>query len=306
MRIDRLFSILVILLNKSIITAKELADRFEVSTRTIYRDIDTLSSAGIPIYANRGSGGGISLLDSYTINKTMISEKDSEGLLVALKTLKVTKYPDIDEITNKLSSLFQNIGVNDWIQVDYSQWGASKESISRFSEIKESILNNQLISFVYFNSYGEKSKRKVNPIRLIYKGQAWYLWAFCELKKDFRLFKINRIKELDIIDEYFKREELSQLENYNYETHDNKSRRNVELKLRFNRSIIYRLYDHFEETDLVKNDDGTYQLEVCYPEGEWIYSFLQSFGDSVEVISPQYVREELIYRLEQNLKKYKK
>ncbi|WP_202709791.1 helix-turn-helix transcriptional regulator [Sporosalibacterium faouarense] len=306
MRIDRLFSILVILLNKSIITAKELADRFEVSTRTIYRDIDTLSSAGIPIYANRGSGGGISLLDSYTINKTMISEKDSEGLLVALKTLKVTKYPDIDEITNKLSSLFQNIGVNDWIQVDYSQWGASKESISRFSEIKESILNNQLISFVYFNSYGEKSKRKVNPIRLIYKGQAWYLWAFCELKKDFRLFKINRIKELDIIDEYFKREELSQLENYNYETHDNKSRRNVELKLRFNRSIIYRLYDHFEETDLVNNDDGTYQLEVCYPEGEWIYSFLQSFGDSVEVISPQYVREELIYRLEQNLKKYKK
>lgn len=305
MKIDRLFGIVIILLNKDFVTAKELAERFEVSTRTIYRDIDVLSSAGIPIYTNKGNGGGISLLENYTINKTMLSQKDSEGLLLTLKTLQAAKYPDIDIVINKLSALFKDISVEDWVEVDFSDWGTAPHNLGKFNSIKEAILNCQSISFIYYNSYSEKTKRVVNPIKLIFKGQAWYLWAFCELKNDFRLFKVGRMKELYRTTEYFDRKELAALENYKYEINNDIPKKTVNLKLKFQPAVVYLLYDSFDEKDLVKNADGTYELDVTFPEGKWIYSFLRSFGENVEVISPTYIREELIKQLERNLKNYK-
>lgn len=306
MKIDRLFSIVVILLNKNNVTAKELAEKFEVSTRTIYRDIDVLSSAGIPIYTNKGNGGGISLLENYTISKTMISEKESEGLILALKTLQTTKYPNIDTIISKLSSVFKNVGVEDWVKVDFSDWGGTTDSMDKFNTIKQAILNSQSVSFAYFNSYGEKTIRKVNPVKLIYKGRAWYLWAFCKLKNDFRIFKIDRIKELNILEENFEREGLVKLKNYENKDSFNIPNKMVDLELKFNSNVLYRLYDYFDDKDLVKNNDGSYLLNISFPEDEWIYSFLQSFGDNVEVINPEYIRKELINRLEKNLRIYKR
>ncbi|GAA0181750.1 YafY family protein [Clostridium sediminicola] len=304
MKIDRLFSIVVILLNKNNVTAKELAEKFEVSTRTIYRDIDVLSSAGIPIYTNKGTGGGISLLENYTISKTMISEKESEGIILALKTLQTTKYPNIDTIISKLSSVFKNVGIEDWVKVDFSDWEGNTDSMDKFNTIKQAILGSQTIRFIYFNSYGERAVREVNPVNLIYKGRAWYLWAFCKLKNDFRIFKIDRIKELDILEENFEREELVKLKNYEYKESFNPYNKMVELELKFNCAVLYRLYDYFDDKDLVMNDDGSYLLNIAFPEDEWIYSFLQSFGGNVEVIKPQYIRNELINRLEKNLRIY--
>lgn len=305
MKIDRLFSIVVILLNKNNVTAKELAEKFEVSTRTIYRDIDVLSSAGIPIYTNKGTGGGISLLENYTISKTMISDKESQGIILALKTLQTTKYPNIDTIISKLSSVFKNVGIEDWVKVDFSDWEGNTDSMDKFNTIKQAILNSQTIRFIYFNSYGERTIRKVNPVNLIYKGRAWYLWAFCRLKNDFRVFKIDRIKELDILEENFEREGLVKLKNYEYKESFNPYNKMVELELKFNSAVLYRLYDYFDDKDLVKNDDGSYLLNIAFPEDEWIYSFLQSFGGNVEVIKPQYIRNEMINRLEKNLRIYR-
>ncbi len=304
MRMDRLFSIVVILLNKDKTTAKELAERFEVSTRTIYRDIDVLSSAGIPVYTNKGNGGGISLLENYTLSKTMISQKESEGLLFALKTLQATKYPNVDTIINKLSSLFKNTTTEDWIEVDFIGWEGTPTNVTRFNDIKQATINSQAISFVYLNSYGQKTKRTVNPIKLIYKGQAWYLWAYCELKKDFRLFKLNRIKKLKVTEKSFEREKLVALEKKINNIEDQAPIKTVELKLRFKPIVAYRLFDYFDETELIKQHDDTYVVNTRFPEDEWVYSFIQSFGDNVEVIAPIYVREEIIRRLKENLKKY--
>ncbi|MEG0388680.1 MAG: HTH domain-containing protein, partial [Niameybacter sp.] len=117
MKINRLLEIVILLLNKKSITAKELANRFEVSTRTIYRDIDDLSAAGIPIYTNKGGGGGIALLEEYTLNKTLLSDLEKEQLLMTLKTLEATQYTKDNQIVEKLGILFSRQQDTDWVEV---------------------------------------------------------------------------------------------------------------------------------------------------------------------------------------------
>ena len=107
MKINRLLEISLVLLNKGTVTAKELAERFNVSTRTIYRDVDILSTAGIPVYTNKGNGGGISILDNYSINKTVLTDGERDSLLLALKTLQSTKYPEIDTVLDKIGAVFK-------------------------------------------------------------------------------------------------------------------------------------------------------------------------------------------------------
>ncbi|MCI9275896.1 MAG: HTH domain-containing protein [Clostridia bacterium] len=160
---NRLFEIIYILMQKRKITAKELADRFEVSTRTIYRDIETLSRANIPIYASKGKDGGIGLLDEYVLNKTILSEEEQNQILFALQGMEEAKGQDEKDILNKLSALF-NKKVNDWIKIDFSNWSDAKEE--RFEIIKSAILNKRLIQFTYYNSNGEESKRIVEPLQI--------------------------------------------------------------------------------------------------------------------------------------------
>ena len=160
---NRLFEIVYILMQKRKATAKELADRFEVSTRTIYRDIETLSTANIPIYASKGKDGGIGLLDEYVLNKTILSEEEQNQILFALQGMKKVKGQDEKDILEKLSILF-NKKINDWIKIDFSNWGNIQEE--RFDIIKSAILNKQLVQFTYYNSNGEESKRIVEPLQI--------------------------------------------------------------------------------------------------------------------------------------------
>lgn len=193
---NRLFEIIYILMQKRKITAKELADRFEVSTRTIYRDIETLSRANIPIYASKGKDGGIGLLDEYVLNKTILSEEEQNQILFALQGMEEAKGQDEKDILNKLSALF-NKKVNDWIKIDFSNWSDAKEE--RFEIIKSAILNKRLIQFTYYNSNGEESKRIVEPLQIWFKDKSWYLISYCKLKQDYRIFKIARMKEINYI-----------------------------------------------------------------------------------------------------------
>ena len=196
MKINRLTEIILILLNKKNITAKELADKFQVSIRTIYRDIETLSSSGVPVYMNKGKGGGIFLLEDFSINKAILSENDKHSLTLALKALSSIQYPEVNSIINKVGFIKNKNNEEEWIDIDLSRWGSKLRKDDKFTKVKDAILNNQLIEFTYVNSLANKSIRKVEPNKLIYKGQSWYLYGYCRLKKDFRLFKISRIKDL--------------------------------------------------------------------------------------------------------------
>ena len=212
---NRLFEIVYILMQKRKATAKELADRFEVSTRTIYRDIETLSTANIPIYASKGKDGGIGLLDEYVLNKTILSEEEQNQILFALQGMKKVKGQEEKDILEKLSILF-NKKINDWIKIDFSNWDNIQEE--RFDVIKSAILNKQLIQFTYYNSNGEESKRIVEPLQIWFKDKSWYLVSYCKLKEDYRVFKVARIKEIKILEEHFENKKNNGRKIYNIYT----------------------------------------------------------------------------------------
>ncbi len=234
---NRLFEIVYILMQKRKTTAKELADKFEVSTRTIYRDIETLSTANIPIYASKGKDGGIGLLDEYVLNKTILSEEEQNQILFALQGMKKVKGQDEKDILEKLSILF-NKKINDWIKIDFSNWSNVQEE--RFDIIKSAILNKQLVQFTYYNSNEEESKRIVEPLQIWFKDKSWYLVSYCKLKQDYRIFKIARIKDIKILQEHFERELPKEEKN---EKHNFKI---IELELEINKAMTYRVYDEFE------------------------------------------------------------
>lgn len=300
MQVSRLFEIIYILLGKETVTAKELAERFEVSTRTIYRDLDTLSGAGIPIYTSKGSGGGIKLLDEFKLDKSVLSEREQSEILMGLQVLKGARYPDTSEVIGKIGSLF-NRSEYDWIQVDFSQWGSNVEEQDKFVTIKTAIMENRRITFEYLSSYGEKTLRKVEPVRLIFKGQSWYLQAYCLLKEDYRTFKIMRMRTIQITAEYFERKNLKVLP---IDSEPNNSLDLVTVKLRFEPHMAFRVYDQFEEECITYGEDGSLEVVASYPRGEWIYSYILSFGPSVTVLEPEWVRQKVKQSLEETLQKY--
>lgn len=291
---NRLFEIVYILLQKKKTTAKELADRFEVSTRTIYRDIETLSTANIPIYASKGKDGGIGLLDEYVLNKTILSEEEQNQILFALQGMKKVKGQDEKDILEKLSILF-NKKINDWIKIDFSNWGNIQEE--RFDIIKSAILNKQLVQFTYYNSNGEESKRIVEPLQIWFKDKSWYLISYCRNKEDYRIFKIARIKEVKMLQEHFERElPKEENEQYNFKT--------IELELEINKAMTYRVYDEFESKEITKKEDGNFIVKVKYPENEWIYGYILSFGEYAKVLNPGYAKNRIKDKLQRTLKNY--
>lgn len=173
MQMNRLFQIVYYLLENGKSSAPELSKKFEVSTRTIYRDLDTISAAGIPVYATQGKGGGISLMENYVLDKSIFSEKEQEQILIALQGIASTEGENADELLSKLSALFQ-IKWTDWIEVDFSRWNKNKAD-QVFSEIKEAIFDRRIVTFFYFGSDGKHLSRSVKPLKLIFKGNDWYL-----------------------------------------------------------------------------------------------------------------------------------
>lgn len=296
MQINRLFEIVYILLERKTITAKELAERFEVSTRTIYRDIEILSQAKIPVYANKGNGGGIGLLEDYVLDKSMLSEEEQNQILFALQSMEKISNQDEKNILEKMSSIFNKIKTN-WIDVDFSDWGINGEQDQTFNLIRNAILKHNVIEFVYYNSYGEEKKRQAEPLQIYFKDKSWYLKAYCRLKQDYRLFKISRMKDIKLLNETFERELPQIKENkFDYKT--------IQLELEISKDMSYRVYDEFKREDIIKNKNGDFIVKVEFPENDWVYGYILSFGENVKVLSPGYVKSIIKEKLKKSLKNY--
>ena len=293
---NRLFEIVYLLMQKKKITAKELADKFEVSTRTIYRDIEALSMANIPIYTNKGKKGGIGLLDEYVLNKTILSEEEQNQILFALQGMEKVSYKEKD-VLGKLSVLF-NKKIDDWIKIDFSNWGKDSEQEEKFELIKIAILNKRKIEFIYYNSNGNETKRVVEPLQIWFKEKSWYLISYCKLKEDYRIFKIPRIKEIKILEEHFERDipKENKEEKYNF--------KNILLELEISKEMAYRVYDEFESNEITKKEDGNFIVKVKYPENEWIYGYILSFGEYAKVLNPGYAKNRIKDKLQRTLKNY--
>lgn len=294
---NRLFEIVYILLQKKKVTAKELAERFEVSTRTIYRDVETLSMANVPIYATQGKDGGIALLDRFVLNKTILSEEEQNQILFALQSMKNVSGQDEKGVLEKLSALF-NKAVNDWIKIDFSTWKKDAAQEAKFEMIKKAILNKSRIEFLYYNSNGEKSKRIVEPLQIWFKDKSWYLMSFCKLKEDYRIFKIARMKEIKMLREHFERDLPKEQKD---KTRDFKI---ISLKLEISKAMAYRVYDEFESEGISKNRNGDFVVKAEYPENEWVWGYVLSFGEYAKVLSPKRAREIIKGKLKKSLEKY--
>lgn len=301
MQINRLFEIVYILLDKKIVTAKELARHFEVSSRTIYRDVDTLSSAGIPIYATQGKNGGITLLDNFVLNKSMLSEDEQNEILIALQSLMATGYPSIDITLSKLSSFFKKENY-DWIEVDFSNWGSNEHLKEKFNILKNAITNSKIITFEYYSSKGEKTNRRIEPTKLSFKAKSWYLKGFCLTRNENRTFKISRMFDVRLTEEIYTKKHLNEVL---IEPEKNGLNNLINLKLRFSSNVAYRIYDKFDKEAIIKNKDGTFNVDTSLPNGVWIYDYILSFGTTIEVLEPIKVREVIKSKLEDIINKYK-
>lgn len=298
MQESRLFRMVYYLLDKGKSTAPELAEKFEVSVRTIYRDIDIISGMGIPIYAAQGKGGGIALLDHFVLDKSLLSSQEKEQILMALQGLIATEQNNAEELLTKLGSLFQAKTTN-WIEVDFSNWVKNNSSQDVFNLIKSAIFSRNVISFQYFGSNRESTKRRAEPLRLVFKSKDWYLYAFCLLRSDYRFFKLTRIREIEIQADVYSREipptycagKLTDIES------------TIAVKMKFDKKMAFRVYDEFAD-GVTQDEQGNLYVQTNLPDSDVLYSYLFSFSEYVEILEPENIREQVKEKLAAMQKKY--
>ena len=297
MKDNRLFRILYYILEKEKVTANELADKFEVSVRTIYRDIDSISSVGVPIFTTQGKGGGIKIDNEFILNKSLFDTNEKEQIIAALQGLEKTNEAYKSELITKLSALFK-IKNSNWIEIDFTSWGSNNTYQDLFNALKTTIINKNIISFSYNSSKAEKINRKVKPIRLLFKEQDWYLYAFCLLRNDFRYFKLSRMKDLEVLainyEDNFENAVLKK---------ELKYENIVNIKLKFDKSVAFRVYDEFNEA-IEEDEKGNLYVEIKIPNNYKLYNCIFSFGSNVEILEPKEIRNQFKNMINEIAKKY--
>ena len=300
MKIDRLIGILSVLLQKEKTTAPELAERFEVSKRTINRDIEDLCRAGIPIRTAQGTGGGISIMDGYRMDRTILTSKDMQMILAGLRSLDSVSgssyYGQLMEKIQAGSSEF--ITGRDSILIDLSSW--YRDSLApKIEIIQDAIGDRRLIKFRYYAPSGE-SERTVEPYYLVFRWSSWYLWAWCLKRKDFRLFKLNRMDGVQITEKNFECRDATMPDLSNEKIFPG----GIKVKALFEADQKWRLVEEFGTSCFTENDDGRLLFTADYTDMENLITWILTFGDKAEVIEPEEVRERVRTAIEAMIKNY--
>lgn len=285
MQESRLFKIVYYLLEKGQTTAGELAEKFEVSVRTVYRDIDALSGAGIPIYAETGRNGGIRLMNDFVLDRAVLSEEEKQEILAALQGLGAAGGVRSRETLSKLAALF-HVNTESWLEVDFSRWSEDQRDNEKFECLKTAVIHRKCVKITYASSYETITERTIQPLKLVYKSKAWYLKAYCTEREDFRLFKLSRIFSWKILDESF-------VPRCFQEEADSMQKEYRPIKLQFPREMAYRVYDEFDRGEVTEMESGNLSVCARMPEDGWLISFLLSFGEKVEVVEPAYLKDIL-------------
>ncbi|MCI6126071.1 MAG: YafY family protein [Clostridiaceae bacterium] len=302
MKIDRMIGILSVLLQYEKVTAPELAKMFEVSRRTISRDIEALCKAGIPVFTSQGSGGGIRIMDGYRMDRTLLTSKDMQMILAGLRSLdSVSGSSYYRQIMEKLQAGASDfVSGRDSILIDLSSW--YKEALApKIELIQDAIEERKLLSFDYYAPKGE-SKRNIEPYYLVFKWSSWYVWGWCTEKKDFRMFKLNRmdmpIKNSTV---FAAREvplpDLSTEKMFPFK---------IKVKAIFPQESKWRLVEEFGVDCFTVNEDGTLLFSAGYTDMENLLCWLLTFGDKVEVLEPIEAKDEIIRIAKSILHRYEK
>jgi predicted DNA-binding transcriptional regulator YafY len=290
---DRLLSIILILMNKGTVTGRELAEHFEVSLRTIYRDIDKISTTIVPIASTGGKGGGFYILEDYKLDKMFFSKSEVKPLLSVLKSLKNTlgKNESFNSCIAKFESLYNSNNTDNNLSIDISDNGDGITASEYLDLINNAIEANRCVVFTYINRRLETEQRTAEPINIFFSGGYWYFTAFCRSRGDFRRFKLARIKDISLGEFFTKRvvtdEELDTIFRESFKN------RSIEVVLKFSQRMSRRLVEYFREERISNNDDGTSIVTFNSPNEEGLKKYILSFGIDCEVLSPDFLREEL-------------
>ena len=291
MQIDQLFELVYILIEKKQVTAKEMAKRFGVSTRTIYRWVEALSVSGVPVYSLAGRGGGIAISENYTLDKTVLSEEERLAVVSSVKALD--SLSGSGTTGEKLSRLVQNN--TDWLEVDFSPWSPEGQGVRQlFGTLRECILKKRQVAFDYFGVNGKTEHRVVHPWKLVYRGQAWYLLGWCNTRKAERYFKLSRMINVEQTGRLANviMQETNHVENTSTETEKNPTL--IKIKAKISAEKAFYLLDSFACTETNTERDGSLTVTFTAPDSDWLTGTLLSFGDDLKIISPKKLRDAVI------------
>lgn len=317
MKIDRLIGIIMILLQKERISAQLLAEKFEVSLRTIYRDIEVINQAGIPVYAVSGVGGGFEILPQYKIDSSVFSSDELSAILTGLKGLSgvsgksgLIQKNELENAVAKIKSLMPSEKARSIevaaskIHIDLQPWINSGVTIKNLEIIKQALNQNHLLQFEYVNHSGKITLRTAEPYQLILKSQHWYLQSYCLLKNSFRLFKLSRMNNLQLLQESFTPRPFTPpvLDSTQISS---AAQVTTTVKLRIHNSLLERILDFCSFENITPQDSFHYIVDFPFIENEFNYNILLGFGTACECLEPPHVRHQLKARIQKMAELYK-
>ncbi len=297
MKLDRLVSILMLLLEKDRVSAQTLAELFEVSPRTIYRDVETISMAGIPVRSTPGVGGGFEIMPAYKLDQKVFTADDLSTLLMGLSSLSgmlqsealihaLTKVKSIipADMAKEIEARAAQLGV------DPHPWTGGETTRAYLATIQTALREHRLLSFAYIAHHGAQTTRLVEPYQLVCKGGQWYLYGYCRQREDFRLFKLSRITRLETKAEPFK-PRAPQKPILHFSNMPEAAQTSVTLRI--HRSIMDRVLDHCAYERFAPEDDEHYLVSFPFVESDYALDMLLGFGEKCECLAPPHVRAEM-------------
>lgn len=308
MKIDRLISIIMILLEREKISAVKLAKMFEVTTRTIYRDIDTIAQAGIPIVTYPGVHGGIGILERYKIDKSFFNRADISNLLMGLGTVSATlSHKEVAGTMAKVKNLipetqFKEIAFkSSQIAIDLTPWAGNKNLHLNLANIKKALEECKCLAFDYRDRFGKKSRRTIEPYQLVLKEGSWYLQSYCLLKDDFRLFKCLRMENLEVTGLSFTPRDFvpGPLDGADWI-----AKKIFTIKLVIHTSLLDRIIERAGAENVEPFGEDRFLVHLPFEESDFGYNYLLGLGSKCECLEPERVRRELVRRLKELLDLY--
>lgn len=300
MKVERLLGITMTLLSQRRVNAQTLADKYEVSLRTIYRDLETINTAGIPIVSYTGADGGYEIMEQFRIDRQIVTFEDIQSILVALKGVQASlDDQEMDRLLTKIKALAARSEQREWeeagdtLMFDTNLWhGGGLKDRSILVSLRQAAKNRSVVSFLYTNTEGTAEQREAEPIGLAWKGYAWYLYAYCRLRHDYRTFRLSRMSGLRVLLERFADRGV-RMEELDRRWGNQETGPTVRLVLQFRSRLRVRVEEAFGHENVEKLEDGSLLVRASYPDNHWLYGMLLSYGPDVYVREPAVVAEKI-------------
>lgn len=299
MKIARLIGILSVLLQKEKVTTPELAELFEVSRRTIHRDIEALCIAGIPIRTAQGINGGIQIMDNYRIDRTILSRSDMQAILAGLRSLdSVSGTNRYVQLIEKLSAGTASVLPGDsHILINLAAW--DKSAVAKRVEMIHGAIEGQCYLRFHYSSPTGESDRKIEPYYLVFEWGNWYVWGWCTERNDFRMFKLNRMTDISTGEKFSVRSVP-----YPNFTNERVFPHHYTIKAVVQPEYRFRILEEYGPDSFAEQPDGTLLFSFGFTNISSIKSWVLSFGDGIELLGPPEIRRALKKIGEELIEKY--